>query len=311
MFGDTFKSFAINLDGLNGRNVFTCGDFISGRIVFDLSKEMRVNSINVSLKGKAKVAWSTGSSKNRRHYSAREDYFNIKCDILQHNAIGGGETVLRSGAHEYPFRTRFPEGNFPSSFQGVHGRVFYALVVQIHRPWHLAKEFRSELNFVSHIDANHPQLLAPLSASNDKELCCLCCTSGPISMNCRLDRKGYVQGEMIQIIAEFENASSRTLVPRATLVQTQTFYTYSRLSKRCVPKNLVKVEGTPVMPHRSGVWGNQMLQIPANIPLTISNCQILEVDYFLMVSLCIPNGTNLSVIFPLIMCSIPVCRPPA
>uniref|UniRef100_A0A0E9P5Z5 Uncharacterized protein n=2 Tax=Anguilla anguilla TaxID=7936 RepID=A0A0E9P5Z5_ANGAN len=30
-----------------------------------------------------------------------------------------------------------------------------------------------------------------------------------------------------------------------------------------------------------------------------------------MVSLCIPNGTNLSVIFPLIMCSIPVCRPPA
>ncbi|KAJ8285482.1 hypothetical protein GJAV_G00027300 [Gymnothorax javanicus] len=206
---------------------------------------------------------------------------------------------------------QLPQGNFPSSFEGAHGRVAYSLVVQIHRPWHLAKEFRSELNFVCHIDANHPQLLAPLSASNSKELCCLCCASGPISMTVRLERKGYVPGEMIQIIADFDNATSRTLVPKAALVQTQTFYTLSRSSHRIVPKELVKVEGRCVNPHSTGVWGQQMLQIPANVPLTISNCQILELQYSLLVSLSIPNATNLSVVFPLVICSIPVYRPPA
>ncbi|XP_061115522.1 arrestin domain-containing protein 3-like [Conger conger] len=224
MFGDkTFKSFTIDFDAPNGIHVFSSGDVVSGRIIFELSKEITVNSITVIGKGKAKVAWSTGSSKQRRHYSAREDYFNMKSDIIQQNgAIGGGETVLREGTHVYPFSMQLPQGHFPSAFQGVHGRVTYALVVQIHRPWHLAEEFRAELNFVSHIDANHPQLLEPLAASNSKELCCLCCTSGPISMNAGLERKGYVPGEMIQIIAEFENSSSRTIIPTATLVQTQT-----------------------------------------------------------------------------------------
>ncbi|KAJ8380578.1 hypothetical protein SKAU_G00013560 [Synaphobranchus kaupii] len=312
MFGETFTSFEINFDALNERNVFVCGDVISGRIIFKISKEIRVNSITVIVKGKASVAWSTGSSKHRRHHSAREEYFTMKCeDVIQQNAIGAGETVLPSGTHVYPFRFQLPLGNFPSSFQGVNGRVVYSLVVEIHRPWHLAKEFRSELNFVSHIDANHPQLLEPLSASNNKEVGCLCCTSGPVSMRVQLERKGYVPGEMIHIIADFENASSRTLVPKATLVQIQTFYTISRSTKRCIPKELAKVEGRHLMPRSSGVWGDQLLQIPAETHLTISNCQILEVDYYLLVCLKIPSGFNLKVIIPLVICSIPVYRPPS
>ncbi|XP_061117757.1 arrestin domain-containing protein 3-like [Conger conger] len=236
----------------------------------------------------------------------------MKSDVIQQNgAIGGGETVLRGGTHVYPFIMPLPQGDFPSAFQGVHGRVTYALVVEIHRPWHFAKEFRAEFNFVSHIDANHPQLLEPLAASNSKELCCLCCTSGSVAMNAYVERKGYVPGEMIQINAEFENYSSRTIVPKAMLVQTQTFYTISRSSRRTVMKELVKIEGRHLMPNSTGVWGDQMLQIPANTPLTISNCQILEVDYYLQVSLKIPNGVNLKVIIPLVICSIPVDRPPA
>ncbi|KAJ8262991.1 hypothetical protein COCON_G00154480 [Conger conger] len=71
------------------------------------------------------------------------------------------------------------------------------------------------------------------------------------------------------------------------------------------------LEGRHLMPNSTGVWGDQMLRIPANTPLTISNCQILEVDYYLQVSLKIPNGVNLKVIIPLVICSIPVYRPPA
>ncbi|KAJ8414927.1 hypothetical protein AAFF_G00024500 [Aldrovandia affinis] len=225
-------------------------------------------------------------------------------------AVGAGQTVLPKGMHVYPFRIQLPYGDFPSSFQGVSGRVSYSLTVQIHRPWHLAKEFRTELNFVSHIDANQPQLRAPMTASNNKELCCLCCTSGPISMSVRLERRGYVPGEMIQIIAEFENSTSRTLIPKATLIQISTFYTISRSTRKTVPKEITKIHGRPLMPYSSEVWGEEMLQIPDDTPLSVSNCQILEVEYSLLVSLSIPSGFNLKVMFPLVLCSIPVYYPP-
>ncbi|KAG9328884.1 hypothetical protein JZ751_010038, partial [Albula glossodonta] len=284
MFEETFKSFTINYDALNERNTFSCGNVLSGRIYFEISKNVKVNSITFAVKGKAKVAWSTGSSKNKRHYSAREEYFNIKGNIVEqrNNAVGADYTVLTKGAHVYPFTVQLPYG-----------------------PWHLAKEFRTELNFVSHIDANHPQLLVPLAASNSKTLCCLCCASGPISLMARLERKGYVPGEMIAISAEFENTSSRTVYPEATLVQMQTFYTSSRLSRKRVDRNITMLEGRPLMPYTTEVWANQMLQIPVTTPLTVSNCQILEVEYSLRVSVRIPGGINLSVALPVVSVRIP------
>lgn len=48
--------------------------------------------------------------------------------------------------------------DFPSSFHGVHGQIEYTLTVSIHRPWHLSKDFVTELNFVNHVDTNKPDL---------------------------------------------------------------------------------------------------------------------------------------------------------
>ncbi|XP_061116982.1 arrestin domain-containing protein 3-like isoform X2 [Conger conger] len=351
---DMITSVGLDYDEPNGRDFFSCGDVILGRLIFDLSKETRVNSITLFLMGKAIVQWASGSKK----YSLGSDeYFKIKCDIVQQDgrifhalayvkllyvfhllcncswitnqhcvydcigvlmflsiftvASGAGETVLRRGTHTYPFRMQLPLGNFPSSFQGAHGKVTYAFVVEIHRPWHFAQKYRMELKFVSQFDANNPQLLAPLSASKSKELCCLCCASGPVSMDVHLERNVYFPGEIILINAEFENSSSRTIIPRATLIQTQKFYTTNRSESTTVTKELVWVDGWRVMPHRSGVWEDERLQIPANAPPTISNCQILELEYSLRMRMYTPYGTYFSLVFPLVICSAPVDPPPA
>ncbi|KAJ8380576.1 hypothetical protein SKAU_G00013540 [Synaphobranchus kaupii] len=210
--------------------------------------------------------------------------------------------VLQEGMHVYPFRVQLPQGDFPSSFQGALGSVVYCLKVKIHGHSYISKEVRSELNFVSGIKSNHPQLLMPQAASSSKELCCLCCVSGPISISVRLEKKSFIPGEMMKIIAEFENASSRTLVPRAKLAQIQTFYTSSRMSKRCETRYLALIEGKHLMPHSCDVWDNQMLQIPAATPLTISNCKIIEVEYSLVVHVSIPRGVDLKATVPLVIC---------
>ena len=44
-----------------------------------------------------------------------------------------------------------------------------------------------------------------------KNLCCLCCTSGPISALLSLPRRGYVPGDIVPVAVEIENLSSRKI----------------------------------------------------------------------------------------------------
>ncbi|KAJ8285481.1 hypothetical protein GJAV_G00027290 [Gymnothorax javanicus] len=303
MFDSLFRSFTTTFEALNERNTFSCGDVIKGQISFKICEEVKLCAIMLALKGEANVKWTGGYDKNRRTYSSREEYFNIQEVLLRedNNGIGDGNIVLQEGTHVYPFRFQLPQGNFPSSCKGDYGSVAYCLEVQIHKPWRMPKKFCTEFNFVNDMDANHPELLVPLTASSCKELCCLCCKSGPISIGVRLEKKGFIPGEMIKITAEFENLSSRTLVPSVALAQTQMFYTRSRKSKRRETRYLVLVEGEELRPHSCDAWDNQMLQIPADTPCTLSNCLIMELDYSLMVCVSIPWGTDLKASVPLLM----------
>ncbi|XP_071208875.1 arrestin domain-containing protein 3-like [Salvelinus alpinus] len=317
MFGETFKNFTIYFNANNPRVTFSSGDFMAGQISFDLSKETKLSSITLTLNGKAKVQWTTQGGggerrgrrrRQRRVHSARLEFFNFSQIVMQENNVVPN-TTLQPGTHVYPFTCQIPQGNFPSSFHGVHGSIIYSMKVEIHRPWHLAKEFVTEFNFASHIDANQPHLLAPLAGSNTKTLCCLWCASGPISMTVCTERKGFVPGEMVKIICELSNGSSRIVTPHATLIQKQMFYTHNKCNRRLQMKNLASVDGQPVNPSSSEVYSDMMLLIPPNTTLTISNCPILELDYTVDVSLRIRGSTDLKVLFPIVLCNIPVYAP--
>ncbi|OBS77267.1 hypothetical protein A6R68_16281, partial [Neotoma lepida] len=52
---------------------------------------------------------------------------------------------------------------------------------------------------------------------------CWLFTSGPVSLSVKIERKGYCNGEAIPIYAEIENCSSRLIVPKAAIFQTQTY----------------------------------------------------------------------------------------
>ncbi|KAM4615877.1 arrestin domain-containing protein 3-like [Polymixia lowei] len=315
MFEQTFKNFNINLNALNERNSYSSGELMTGQISFVLSKETKINSITLSLKGIAKVHWSTGGGggkrgSKRKHFSAKLEFFNLKRIILQEDGAVGVPAKLPSGTHVYPFTCQIPQGDFPSSFRGVHGEIVYTLTVGIKRPWHLTKDYTTEFNFTKRID-NNPELLAPLAGSNCMMLCCLWCASGPISMSGRLEKKGFVPGENVKIICKFSNASSRTATPKVLLSQKQMFYTHNKTSKRMHLKQLASVTGQPIRPHSSDVYSEIMLTIPPIVALTISNCSIIEVDYLIEVRLCIKASSDLIVLFPIVMCdSPPYTAPP-
>ncbi|KAI1900412.1 hypothetical protein AGOR_G00049680 [Albula goreensis] len=190
MLGEKFLYLTIKHDALNEKSFVSCGDVISGQIVFEISKEIIVKSIALVANGKTTISWHRGTGDNRSNVFAHENYFNIRTEhVKQHDGDDECEIVLPPGKHVYPFSIQLPQGDFPSSFHGSDCTVCYSLQVTITGPEFMFKQYRSEMNFVNHIDANQPQLLVPLEASNSKDLCCLCCASGPTSMKIRLERR--------------------------------------------------------------------------------------------------------------------------
>lgn len=312
MFEQRIKNFNINFNGLNERNSFSSGDLITGHISFDLTKETKLTSITVRVSGKANVHWSTGGGggrkrkSHRRHFYAKLDFFDYRSVLLQETNAVDGTVKLQPGTHMYPITCQLPHGNFPTSFRGVHGQILYTLTVGINRPWHLSKDFVTELNFVNHTDTNRPDLPAPLSGTNNMTLCCLWCASGPITMTARTEKKAFVPGETVKLICDFSNPSSRTATPKVKLQQRQTFYTLNKVHKRMFSKYLASVTGQPIGPQTCDVHTEIRLTIPSAAALTISNCSILDVDYLVEVNLSVRAAPDLTVLFPIILCDTPV-----
>ncbi|XP_077572220.1 arrestin domain-containing protein 3-like isoform X1 [Stigmatopora nigra] len=303
MLDKTIKNFNINFNALNANNTFSSGDLLTGQISFDLSKATKIRSIKMCLAGKADVHWTSGSKKNKRHYYAKIDFFNLTSMILQEGAVGGPAN-FPPGRHVYPFTCQIPQGDFPSSFHGPHGQIAYNLTVGIDRPWRMSKEFVTQLNMVHHIDGNQPELMSPLSGSNSMNVCSLSCVSGLITMRGSVEKKGFKCGETITINCEFANGSSRTVIPKAKLKQKQLYFTREGVQRRLIVKNLVSVAGLPLSAHTSDFQSDLMLTIPAESSLTISNCSILRVEYEIELTLCPRASPNMAVLFPIILCDI-------
>ncbi|KAI3372505.1 hypothetical protein L3Q82_022981 [Scortum barcoo] len=319
MFQQPIKNFNITFNVYNERSTFTSGDLITGHVSFDLTKETRITSISMVLEGKARVHWSSGGggggrrNSGRRHFSAKLDLFRLRTAVMQQNSgtrglAAGATAKLPPGTHVYPFACQLPRGDFPSSFRGVHGQISYTLTLGISRPWHMSKDFVTELNYVKRIDTNQPELWSPLSGSNNMTLCCLWCASGPITLTAGAEKKAFMPGETAKIICDFSNASSRVVTPKVKLLQKQVFYTHNKVNKRIVFKVLASETALPVAAHTSGVHTQILLTIPPSAPLTVSNCSILDVEYSIEVSLTVRAFPDLTVLIPVILCDTPVFR---
>ena len=84
------KAFAIYFDNLNEHNlpVFSGGDQISGRVVVEVTEEVRVRSLNIHARGVAKVRWT--ESRNTGANTAYTQNYTEEVEYLNHydNLIG-------------------------------------------------------------------------------------------------------------------------------------------------------------------------------------------------------------------------------
>ncbi|KAG7243966.1 hypothetical protein INR49_006124 [Caranx melampygus] len=115
MFQETFKNFNINFNALNEKSTFSSGDPVTGHVTFDLSKDTKISSISMHLKGEANVHWTTGGGggrkrrRQRRSHSAKLEFFDLKAVLMQTNSsmhsldwVGATLTIISSKSHGEP-----------------------------------------------------------------------------------------------------------------------------------------------------------------------------------------------------------------
>ncbi|XP_043926019.1 arrestin domain-containing protein 3-like [Protopterus annectens] len=117
-----------------------------------------------------------------------------------------------------------------------------------------------------------------------------------------MERTGYVPDESLPVIVEIQNNSSRSVIPKASIFQLQSFH--ARGKTRTERLSLTKLKGKQVSGKTSETWRCQ-LHVP-QYPPSIPNCTILRMEYVVTVKLKIPASAKLTLDMPLIIGSIPL-----
>ncbi|XP_040448007.1 arrestin domain-containing protein 2 isoform X2 [Falco naumanni] len=297
------QSLAVELEDGQVWGAYSSGELLHGRVQLELRSPLQLRALEVYARGCAAVHWlesfSVGLSILYRDYTANQTFLYRRCQLIPDN---GEVTVLQAGRHEFPFTFQLPE-TLATSFEGKHGSVRYWVKAKLHRPWSTVKKVKKEFTVIEPIDINTPALLAPQAGAKEKLARAWYCNRGQVSVTVKIDRKGYTPGEVIPIFAEIDNCTSRAVVPKAAIIQTQTFI--ARGTKKQKKSVVTSIVGDSIAAGKREVWHGRALKIPPVGP-SILQCRIIQVEYSLKVCVDIPGTSKLLLELPLVIGTIPL-----
>ncbi|KAG8440703.1 hypothetical protein GDO86_006449 [Hymenochirus boettgeri] len=239
-------------------------------------------------------------------YGHGAQYVNEEFTVLG-QAAGEDQTFLfPAGKHKIQFSFQLPDKLLVTSFTGKYGKIYYQTITVLKRPSVPTLTSHRELHIISPINVNAPSLYTPVQRFKEIMVGCWFFASGPVSVNAKIGRKGYCNGEAIQIYADIENGSSRLVVPKAGIYQTQSFILNGKT--RTVRQMLASVRGNHVASGSSDTWNGKTLKVPPVTP-SILDCNIFRVEYSLVVSVNIPGSKKLKVELPIVIGTIPLTPP--
>lgn len=297
------RSLVVELEDGRAWGAYGSGELLHGRVQLELRSALRLRALEVYARGRAAVHWlesrSVGLNTVYRDYTAYQTFLYRRCQLIPDN---GEVTVLQAGRHEFPFTFQLPE-TLATSFEGKHGSVRYWVKAKLHRPWSTVKKVKKEFTVIEPIDINTPALLAPQAGAKEKLARAWYCNRGQVSVTAKIDRKGYTPGEVIPIFAEIDNCTSRAVVPKAAIIQTQTFI--ARGTKKQKKSVVTSIVGDSIAAGKREVWHGRALKIPPVGP-SILQCRIIQVEYSLKVCVDIPGTSKLLLELPLVIGTIPL-----
>ncbi|XP_034229980.1 uncharacterized protein LOC117638914 [Thrips palmi] len=289
--------------------VYFAGELVTGRVCLHVTKPKRVTGFSIQLRGVANVRWTERTSRSRRRgshsetYSASETYFDNKVFLL-----GGttGEVEISPGDHVYNFECLLPSV-VPSSFEGHHGSIRYTATAAMHRPWKFDHTAKTAFTVISHLDLNSRlQAREPVSSGATKHFYCGLCRSGPLSVDVHLPSGGYVPGQAILGQIQVDNGSGKQAQRVLCSLEKEVTWHSNRGRTKVTrtPVTATMFDGA-VQTHSSKVI-SLVMPVPAVPPSNLEHCSIIDLQYFLKVTVEVPGfHLNLHCDVPILVGTIP------
>ncbi|XP_061907775.1 arrestin domain-containing protein 3-like [Entelurus aequoreus] len=293
------KDFSVEYNPINKDDVFTSGDYIAGRITFQVTKDCKIESLWIKMKGKAKVKWTEHYGKAIVVHHDQEKYFSIKTFIIQD---GQGNNVVTRGRHMYPFTFQIPRQNLPSSFKGSWGKIKYTLEGTLSRSMRMDSKAKSRFT-VAHKGSCDPALMVPQRSIVDKKMHLF--SSGSVSLEVTIDKSCFFPGEGIKVAAYIHNSSSGEVRPKYCLYKKCSYFAKGK--RRVETKNILKEVGECIPPS-TGHSVVRMVTIPPTTCASILNCNVIKAEYRLKVYLDVKYAFDPEIKFPVVI--LPVMQRP-
>ncbi|XP_029411530.1 arrestin domain-containing protein 4 isoform X2 [Nannospalax galili] len=280
--GGRVKSLGLVFED-ESKGCYSSGETVAGHVLLEAAEPVALRALRLEAQGRATAAWGPSASARVSASTgapaacSEVEYLNV-CLSLREPPAGENIILLQPGKHEFPFRFQLPSEPLVTSFTGKYGSIKYCVRAVLERPQVPDQSVKRELQVVSHVDVNTPGLLTPVLKTQEKMVGCWIFTSGPVSLSAKIERKGYCNGEAIPIYAEIENCSSRLIVPKAAIFQTQTYLASGKT--KTVRHMVANVRGNHIASGSTDTWNGKTLKIPPVTP-SILDCCIIRVDYSL------------------------------
>ncbi|KAM6910538.1 thioredoxin-interacting protein-like [Xenentodon cancila] len=287
-----------------GRSFFCSGDKLSGSVQLEADSPCRLAGLRVTAAGCARLESRGG--RNRSH-SREVEYLKYEEELRLEEELSAdldGCFLLPAGkSFSFKFGLELPPpGRLVSSYKGKFGSVRYYVRAELLRPSQQPLRCEQEFEVEEPLDVNQADLLAPAAASKQKKVTCMFIPDGQVSITAQIDRKGFCEGEDIHINAKFENTTSRIVVPKAAIIAKHS-YTIDSHTKVWRQK-LSSVRGNPIISGMCDMWQGRTIRVPRLKP-TLLGCDIIKVDYTIMIYLHIPGSEKLTLELPLVIGTIP------
>ncbi|XP_076238944.1 arrestin domain-containing protein 17-like [Calliopsis andreniformis] len=306
----SLKKFCVEFD--RPSVTYAPGETVTGDIIVEISKAKNIRELYVSAKGKAHVEWSESRSyydaqqnlvTETAVYSDTEDYFNFKFTILgaRDSFPANVQVEIPPGYHRYPFVFKLP-CSIPNSFQHPIGYVRYTVKGVIDRTWRFDRKCSAIFTVLSVLDLNSCQERC-LGVDDEvtRNFCCFWCIDlGSLNMRIRVPTLGYVPGQRVSAMIDYENSSSSVQVTKIELKleQVLNFHTLMKTKTACRTVACSKMN----VPFATNAQIVPELLLPSLPPSHLPFCLIIDISYKLNIIVHV-SGTHFAVkkiYFPII-----------
>ncbi|KAK2818902.1 hypothetical protein Q5P01_024463 [Channa striata] len=256
--------------------VYGPGESISGTVKIRTSTSLQYKAIKVTCQGSCGIS----NKINDASWTLEEQYFNSMLSVADKGTLPAGE-------HSFPFQFLIP-GAAPTSFEGPFGKILYRVRVVIDTP-RFTKDYKTQKPFylLNMLNLNEMSGIEhPSCAVTTKKFSYLLVKTGTLMLKARTDMRGYIPGQIIKLATEIHNKSGKDT--GCVLAKSHTV-TYKTKRPIFDLRTIAEVEGAGVKAGKHAEWREQII-VPPLPQSGLVGCSLIDIDYFLQVSLKSPEA---------------------